>query len=126
MRRLPLLALSLSLLTLGACEDSTGPSDNILRYRGIIGSVSNSLGQPVGFATVNLPREAGTMTDLPALTCYVRNQNDPDPVERETWYTVSSSIADDTNCLLERSGSGLAATLIGEEIGWEYQFVVVY
>lgn len=121
MRRLSVLAFSLSLLVLGACSESTGNDGTVLRYRGVIGSL-----QGVGYASVDLPLAAGDMNDLPALTCYVRNQNDSDPVERDTWYAVSSSITDDTNCLLERSGNGLAATLIGEAIGWEYQFVIVY
>src|SRR5690606_31980759 len=113
--------LSCSLLALGACSESSGNDGTVLRYSGVIGSL-----QGVGYATVNLPLAAGNMGNLPALTCYVRNQNDADPIERDTWYAVSSSITDDTNCLLERSGNGLAATLIGESIGWEYQFVIVY
>jgi hypothetical protein len=124
MRRLSVLALSLSLLTLGACSDSTAPGGNVLRYSGIIGSIQGEDG-PVGYATVDLPLAAGDMDDLPALTCYVRNPNAPNAANR-VWYAVSSSIADDSNCLLEPSGSGLAATLEGESIGWEYQFVVVY
>ncbi|HEY0971241.1 MAG TPA: hypothetical protein VGE02_09760 [Gemmatimonadales bacterium] len=126
MRRLPVLALSLSLLTLAACEDSTGNGGDVLRFTGVLDAN--------GEASVNLPREAGTPDDPPALTCYTA---DPlVPASERVWFHVSSvQLPADlggevvSNCLLEPSFENpnrLMATLEGEEPGWLYAFVVVY
>ena len=125
MRRLPLLALSLSLLSLAACEDSTGSGD-VLRFTGVL--------DDFGAASVTLPRAAGTPNDPPALTCYTA---DPlVPAADRVWFHVSSvqlpqDLGGDviSNCLLEPSlndPNRLMATLEGEEPGWLYAFVVVY
>jgi hypothetical protein len=126
MRRLPFLALSLSLLSLAACEDTTGNGGDVLRFTGVLDNF--------GSASVNLPREAGSPDNPPALTCYTA---DPQaPASERAWFQLSSvqlpnDIGGDvlSNCLLEPSPSDprrLMATIEGEEPGWLYAFVVVY
>jgi hypothetical protein len=128
MRTLTSVGLALSVLVLGACEDSTGV-DGI--WRSPIGTLSAS-----GNASVELPQAAGNTSNLPALTCYTA---DPTvPAESRVWFTVASvelPVRVDpqgevlSNCILEASPNNtnrLLATLEGETPGWLYQFVVVY
>ena len=127
MRRLPLLALATSLLTLAACEDSTGTGGEVLRYQGELDAF--------GSASVLLPREAGSPDNPPALTCYTADPFAPSS-QRVLFQVSSVQLPDDvaggevlSNCLLEPSANDprrLVATLEGEEPGWLFAFVVVY
>lgn len=113
MRKLSSLALVASLLTLGACDDSTGNGE-IWRAEGVLNAS--------GSASVRLPRDAGTPNSLPSLTCYTA-----DPADR-VWFVIGSVEAV-SNCILEPdpdNSNRLLATIEGETPGWLYHFVVVY
>lgn len=113
MRKLSSLALAASLLTLGACGDSTGNGE-VWRAEGVLDGS--------GSASVLLPRDAGTPNRLPALTCYTA-----DPLDR-VWFLIGS-VENVSNCILEPdfdNSNRLRATLEGETPGWLFHFVVVY
>ncbi len=126
MRRLPALALSLSLLSLAACESSTGAE--VYRVSGFLDNT--------GFVSVPLPREVGNIDRLPALTCNVGHPDDA------AWFVVGSVELPEEyfggipredrvleNCILEAdpaSPNRLLATIEGQPPNWRYQFVVVY
>ena len=123
MRRLPLLALSASLVTLAACESSTGAE--VLHFTGVLDGN--------GAASVPLPREAGSPNDPPALTCATA---DPlAPASERVWFYLSSVQRPGpngevlSNCLVEPSfndANRLVATIEGEEPGWLYSISVIY
>lgn len=119
MRKLSSVALATALLTLGACDDSTGNGE-IWRTEGVLNAS--------GAASVLLPRDAGTPNRLPALSCYTA-----DPLDR-VWYQISSvqlpnQPTAENNCILEPDfdePNRLRATIEGETPGWLFHFVVVY
>ena len=120
MRIVSAAGLACLLFALAGCEDSTGPSDRVLRLTGQL--------DENGDAYEILPREAGNMGNLPSLTCYVRNPDAQFEADR-AWFAFSSSTADGSACLLEAAtsnGSQLAAVIEGEQPFAQYQFVVVY
>ena len=126
MRILPLLALGLAAGSLAACSDSTGAEV----YR-VVGVLDNS-----GFATVTLPREVGSPSALPALSCYTAQPG------TSVWFQVGSvelpaqyfpnippedRVLD--NCILEPSQGNpqqLNATIEGQPPNWQYAFTIVY
>lgn len=127
MRILPLLALGLAAGSLAACSDSTTGAQ-VYRVAGIL---NNS-----GFASVALPREVGTPTRLPALTCYTAEPGS------SVWFEVGSVELPEQyfpnipqrdrvldNCILEPADNNsqqLMATIEGQPPNWQYAFTVVY
>jgi len=131
MRTARAAAAALLLLTVAACDDATSSGDV---WRSQIGNLD-----ALGSASVLLPREAGNINNLPAVSCYVADPFDP-PASR-VWYQIGSvqlppdlPTEDDpngvlSNCIVESDGGDpnrLVATIEGETPGWLYQFVVVF
>ncbi len=131
MRTARAAAAVLLLFTVAACDDSTSSGDV---WRSPVGTLDVR-----GDASVPLPRAAGNVNSLPALSCYVA---DPfDAPQNRVWYQIGSvqlppdvPTEDDpngvlSNCILEADNQDpnrLRATIEGETPGWLYQFVAVY
>ena len=129
MRTLSSVGLALCLFTLAACEDVTGGAEI---WRSPIGVLDAG-----GNASVLLPSDAGNVSNLPAVTCYVA---DPGvPASDRVWFSVSSVELPDhvsppdgevlNNCIVETdpgNSNRLWATIEGETPNWLYQFVVVH
>ena len=131
MRTARAAAAALLLFSVAACDDATSSGDV---WRSPIGNLDAD-----GSATVVLPRDAGNINNLPALSCYVA-----DPLAsaaNRVWYQIGSvqlpddvPTADDpngvlSNCIIETDAGDpnrLRATIEGETPGWLYQFVAVY
>lgn len=134
MRKLPLLALALAAGTLAACSDSS-TGTQIYRVTGTLDAD--------GMASVVLPREVGTVNNLPALTCYTAQRPGTGPSELDNvWFLVGSvELPQDyfpgipqedrvlDNCILEPVELGsqqLKATIEGQPPNWLYAFTVIY
>lgn len=73
-----------------------------------------------GTATALLPAAAGTVTNLPALACYISDVD-------QTWLVVAIDTNVDIACGIgAATGGQLGVTLTGAPAGWRYAFVVVY
>lgn len=75
-----------------------------------------------GTAVVGLPSEAGTLTDLPAITCYESSDG-------STWAVVADGwdASDSTVCMVnEGSGGALNVVFIRGVPDWHYFLSVVY
>ena len=131
MRTARAAAAALLLFTVAACDDATSSGDV---WRSQIGNLDAE-----GRASVALPRDAGNVNNLPAVSCYVA---DPlDAAANRVWYQIGSvqlpvdlPTEDDpngvlSNCIVEADAGDpnrLRATIEGETPGWLYQFVAVY
>lgn len=127
MRILPLVALGLAASSLAACSDS---STGAQVYR-VVGVLNGS-----GFATVTLPREVGSPTNLPAINCYTAEPGtsvwfEVGSVELPAQYFPNIPLEDRVldNCILEPtqgSPNQLNATIEGQPPNWQYAFTIVY
>jgi hypothetical protein len=131
MRTARAAAAALLLFTVAACDDATSSGDV---WRSQIGNLDAN-----GSISVPLPREAGNINNLPAVSCYVADPFDP-PASR-VWYQIGSvqlpadlPTEDDpngvlSNCIVEPDNGDpnrLMATIEGETPGWLYQIVAVF
>lgn len=127
MRIRTLLAFGFAVSSLAACSDS---STGAQVYR-VVGVLNND-----GFATVVLPREVGSPSNLPALTCYTAQPNtsvwfEVGSVELPARYFPNIPDADRVldNCIIEPNVSNpqqLNATIEGQPPNWQYAFTIIY
>ena len=111
------------LIALAACEGPVGPEGaqgppGPVGPEGPLGAVRGIAFGTIGLdgtAMGELPVGVGSLTDLPALTCY---QSETGAV----WLPVTDAL-----CTLEETPEGnLATVLVNGMPGWLYYFVVVF
>jgi hypothetical protein len=131
MQRLPVrLAAAVGLaVALSACEGPTGP----------IGPpgpgtrlVLNGTTDTNGEAVVDLPSEAGTIADPPAVTCYLSGTGDAWLIIGfDTDTDTDAETATDNNfltaCILDQAtGGNLIVAIVGAPVNWQFRVVVIY
>lgn len=140
-----LVSAALLVALLGACKGDAGPAGPTGPQGPAGGSGTGTRIQltgtldALGNASRALPAEAGSVSDLPILACYVANP--AQPAAQRAWFQIGSvqlppdvPTADDpsgvlSNCILEADAADptrLRASLEGETPGWLYAFVVLY
>jgi hypothetical protein len=123
MRRSLLIALSLAIT---ACAGKDGPA-GLTGPQGIPGPGTHlMLTAPIGAsggASVALPPAAGTLSNPPALTCYVTS---PGSTALLLVASTESSYYPYCGLVQSSSGSGLAAVMSGATQGSTALFVIVY
>lgn len=122
---LRIIAVLAAALSLAACEGPIGPAGP-QGERGATGEpgpgtrlVLNSTVGSDGVAGVNLPTEAGTISDPPGVTCYL-SETSAGP------YLVVALDLDGLLCGIAQSGGNLQALITSAPPGWSAKFVVVY
>ena len=129
-------ALLLGLLLTAACKGPIGPTGPAgpqggigpTGLQGVIGppgpgtriTFSGQL-DGLGEVVVTLPAAAGTISDPPALTCYLSD------LAAGTYLLISSDTFSGVACGFGTGGTGtLAVAIIGAPAFWFYAIVVVY
>ncbi len=101
-------------------QGATGPAGPVGPGGGANRLVLTGVMDANGRGSRSLPSEAGTMTQPPLLTCYVRD------VAQDTWFATGTGFVTEF-CSLRKSTAGpLEAVIDGGTPGTMYAFVVVW
>lgn len=73
-----------------------------------------------GEATVQLPAEAGTVSEPPAISCYISSSS------AGAYLLVWTDTFSGVSCGLVAGASGLRAAIVGAPAFWYYRIAVVY
>ena len=80
----------------------------------------NAVVSASGVASADLPAEAGSLQDPPALTCYLGEPGST------VFLVVGLDTYSEISCGLGQDAMGLYAGMVGAPPGWTARFVVVY